>query len=323
MKNEKILNAMGKISDDLIADADIPADKESHTTVWVKWAVMAACLCLVIGGFLLLKNSTPAPSLTGDSAPVIEPVFRGPTEGTIGNELTAPNHIASTNQNGGKINVYSIASLEVDTADMLTKLQAAGWAKAECTLSGEYSFFLKGALGETHNELTEEMCKELAKAFMVDSGLDAHLGEYGVFDCEYKFSTADGLAVTYCYFLCGGERTGAYIRFVFEGYKHIGEIQAHIYASECIDNLTVLSLDDALKTAYKMNSDGKLEKINADEFRVQNVKLVYVNGLPYYKFAGFGRNTRMYIDGFALAVNIAESSVQAQLLEQHTAFKFE
>ena len=82
-------------------------------------------------------------------------------------------------------------------------------------------------------------------------------------------------------------------------------------------------MDDALKTAYKMNSDGKLEEINADDYRIQNVKLIYVNGLPYYKFAGFGINNRSYIDGFALAISIDESAIQAQLLAQHAAFKFE
>ena len=54
-----------------------------------------------------------------------------------------------------------------------------------------------------------------------------------------------------------------------------------------------------------------------------NEKLMYINGLPYYRFHGYGRNTREFIDGFALAVNIAESVVSDELFKQHAAFCFE
>jgi len=311
MKNEKIMNAMGKISDELIEDAVITTEKKTHTAVWVRWAAMAACLCLVICGLFMMQNSTPMPSATGDNPSVVDPVFRGPTDGT-----TAPN------QSGEKINVYKIASLNLNISDMLAKLDLAGWERAECTILGEHSFYLKGTLNETCNELDTEVCKELAKAFMEDSGLVVQLGKYGVVDYAYETTIADGLVVTYCYFMCEGERTGAYIRLIFEDYKHIGEVQAHVYSSTCIDHLTLLSLNDALKTAYKKNSAGKLEEINADDYRIQNAQLIYVNGLPYYKFTGFGRNNRAFIDGFALAVDIAESAIEAQLLEQHAAFCF-
>ena len=324
MKNERIFSAVGKISDDLIEDAAITAKKKTHTMVWVRWSAMAACLCLVVCAMFMMQNRTPIPPVSGDNPPITDPVFRGPTDETTNDETTTPsNDATSPNENGEKISVYQITSLDLDIAEMLNNLESAGWRKTECTMSGEYSFFLKGTLSEAHNDLTEEECMDLAKAFMVDSGLSAHIGKYGVFECAYESSVADGLVVTYCYFLCEGERTGAYIRFVFEGYKHIGEVQANVYSSECIDNLTLLQLDEALETAYMVNSEGKLEEINADEFRVQNVKLVYVNGLPYYKFAGYGRNTRLYINGFALAINVDESAIQEQLLEQHADFKFE
>ena len=48
MKNEKILNAMEKISDELIENAAITTGKKGHTVVWVRWAAMVACLCLVV-----------------------------------------------------------------------------------------------------------------------------------------------------------------------------------------------------------------------------------------------------------------------------------
>ena len=324
MKNERIFNAIGKISDELIEDAAIIPKKKTRTVTWVRWAAMAACLCLVVCGLFMLQNRVPKPPVSEDNPPVVDPIFRGPNDETTVSETTTPNNEAtSPAKNGEKIGVYKIASLDFDIAEMLQNLESAGWKKTKCTMSGEYSFFLKGTLSKAQSEMTEEACLDLAKAFMVDSGLGEHIKKYGVFDFVYESSVADGLIVAYCYFLCEGERTGAYIRFVFEGDKHIGEVQAHVYASEFIDHLTLLPLDEALETACMVNSEGKLEEINADEFMIQNIKLVYVNGLPYYKFAGFGRNIRLYINGFALAVRLDESVAQAQLLEQHNAFKFE
>lgn len=68
MKNEKIFNAVGKISDELIEDAIITTGKKTHTTVWVKWAAMAACLCLAVAAFIVPKlqnNATgPVPQLS-------------------------------------------------------------------------------------------------------------------------------------------------------------------------------------------------------------------------------------------------------------------
>ena len=60
MKNEKLLNAMGKISNELIEDAAITAEKKGHAVVWVRWAAMVACLCLVVSiaiPFLYIKTS--------------------------------------------------------------------------------------------------------------------------------------------------------------------------------------------------------------------------------------------------------------------------
>lgn len=48
MRNKEILNAMGKIGDDLIEDADIESIKKPQRSIWWKVLATAACLCLVI-----------------------------------------------------------------------------------------------------------------------------------------------------------------------------------------------------------------------------------------------------------------------------------
>ena len=47
MKNERLIHAIGKIDDDLIFNAfnDVKAGKKER---WLKWGVVAACLCLIV-----------------------------------------------------------------------------------------------------------------------------------------------------------------------------------------------------------------------------------------------------------------------------------
>lgn len=56
MKNEKLLNVIGKIDDDLIFGAfhDTKAKKKN---AWSKWGAIAACLCLAVAGVAIWSNS--------------------------------------------------------------------------------------------------------------------------------------------------------------------------------------------------------------------------------------------------------------------------
>jgi len=56
VKSKKILTAMGKISDDLIEDADIASNKKPQRSVWWKVVAIAACLCLLITGGSMIGN---------------------------------------------------------------------------------------------------------------------------------------------------------------------------------------------------------------------------------------------------------------------------
>lgn len=67
MKNERLLDALEKIDEDLIAEA-APGNKppkKSNSVVWMKWGTMAACACLIIGLgiFSIGRNAKP-----GDTA---------------------------------------------------------------------------------------------------------------------------------------------------------------------------------------------------------------------------------------------------------------
>ena len=49
MTNENILDAIGGINENAVQDAK--AYKRPKSKRWFRWGAMAACLCLVIGGF--------------------------------------------------------------------------------------------------------------------------------------------------------------------------------------------------------------------------------------------------------------------------------
>ena len=327
MTRKQISEAISNINQKHILEAsyNVVTPKRSSYS-WVKWSSLAACLCLLICGLFIARNDLVPPPATDEDPTIVDTHYRGPSEESTGNEITNPSTNPSDSSQVAKtINVYKTESLDLDSkkiTEFQSNLESAGWSQTECTLINEYGFNLKGTINNDQKKPGANDCKKLAEEFMKDSGLTVHLGKYGVFDYEYESSVGDGFVVTYCYFMCDGEKTGAYIRFIFEGYKHIGEVQAHIYSSQCIDELSLLSLEEALNSAYRL-TEGHLEKVNAEDYRIQNTKLIYINGLPYYRFDGYGINTRAFINGFALAIDINSSSISEQLISQHQAFKFE
>lgn len=51
MKEEKLLDALGKIEDEMVLEAapESSAQGKKKTPMWIKWAAMAACVCLLVG----------------------------------------------------------------------------------------------------------------------------------------------------------------------------------------------------------------------------------------------------------------------------------
>lgn len=55
MNEEKILNAIGLVGDDLITRADGPIPAAGFGKSWLRWGTLAACLCAVVGLSVLLR----------------------------------------------------------------------------------------------------------------------------------------------------------------------------------------------------------------------------------------------------------------------------
>lgn len=97
MRNKEILNAMGKIGDDLIEDADIASMKKPHRSVWWKMLATAACLCLVIA-LLPLFGIDEQP---GSFNPLVITVYAQGEDGKI---------VQTTLKLGEKVKMYPQAS---------------------------------------------------------------------------------------------------------------------------------------------------------------------------------------------------------------------
>lgn len=66
MKEERILNVLGKVDEKYIKEADPEVKTKRKAPVWTKWVAMAACLCLVIGAVVMFPhtdNNPPDPQL--------------------------------------------------------------------------------------------------------------------------------------------------------------------------------------------------------------------------------------------------------------------
>jgi hypothetical protein len=56
MKNEKLLQAIGKIDDELVYGAVNDTKERKKKNTWVKWSAMAACMCLIVGSIAMISH---------------------------------------------------------------------------------------------------------------------------------------------------------------------------------------------------------------------------------------------------------------------------
>lgn len=72
-QQEKLFRAIGFVGDDLIQRADVPVERQSIHTAWIKWAALAACCALVIGlaaklPLFQMKSASQAPEAASMNA---------------------------------------------------------------------------------------------------------------------------------------------------------------------------------------------------------------------------------------------------------------
>lgn len=109
MKKEQLYDALGGINENYINEAHQTAKKKTRAG-WVKWAAMAACLCLVVAGALVL------PRLRSDS---VEPNPQLSSNPNVGTEQPNGDEIATQ---PNSTNVLLVSTVDgVASADMDVK----------------------------------------------------------------------------------------------------------------------------------------------------------------------------------------------------------
>ena len=86
-QQEKLFRAIGFVGDDLIQRADVPVERKTVNTTWVKWAALAACCVLVIG---LASRLPLLGAKTGNTAPETASMMLDSTTATAEAKSEAP-----------------------------------------------------------------------------------------------------------------------------------------------------------------------------------------------------------------------------------------
>ncbi len=179
MKKERILNAVGKISDDLIEDAAVVAKKESSAVIRRRWVALAACLCLVmIGAFA-------APALKGDHGGVTpQPGINHETNDALqenDNNTTQPANLLVVNE----VDNITIADMDV---------QFSHYGSLSETENEVVLKQFETAMGLRYNAFTAKIPDTyvIKSFYSVDVPSDAARTEYVPHDYVFEYQTEDG-----------------------------------------------------------------------------------------------------------------------------------
>jgi len=74
MNGEKLLRAMSYVDEDLVERAEKTTRRKSP---WVRWAALAACLCLALGGWMMVKTVVPTVFSAKSAAPAAQDISGG------------------------------------------------------------------------------------------------------------------------------------------------------------------------------------------------------------------------------------------------------
>lgn len=204
-----------------------------------------------------------------------------------------------------KINVYTNLGLGIDLdylEQMVNSLANQGWNRLEYNLYDEYAFIMKSEEIGTIISLSDEECREQTEIFLENSGLSKLFEKEGM-EYEIQSEINNGLNESFCHLLYNGERTGSYTRFIFQDRNICEECQAYLYRSDFIGSADLIPLESALKKAFYIDEVTDTS-IDDTDYSIRNIDIKYVNGIPYYRFTGYGKNTRTAITGYSLAINI-------------------
>lgn len=235
-------------------------------------------------------------------------------------ELKLPEKEKEQSGSENVLNVYDneMLILEETFSDLLlNRLRKKGWGEYSFQVMEKGSYYLKS---KSQGSILTDKKKYLvlAKEFIRDSGLKFYLNKKDI-GLDYKVEGEKGQYSAFCYLLYDKKKTGSCIRMNFEGDKICAECLMYLYQVKLLEKLPAKSWRIAMKNAFYIDSNAK-EKNDYQNYVVKNLGMKYVNGLPYYTFNAYGTDTRIYLSGYALAVDIEKAENKNKLEEKYLSF---
>lgn len=292
MKSEKLLDAIGEISEKYIHEAT-PGSKRARP--WLGTAVTAAAAVLVIGiAALAVPRLTLHPEPT---PPVIEePVGEGPAGPVEGENILWYHNLTLTDEAAAfvspetvELGVFHDAVFTQEEIDaVVQRLQDAGWEDMTSTNYGSVVFFsqpekdpksLEEIIAEKQEDpvTVSEADVERARQFIADSGLDTLIYEKTGVELVQEADMTRSILVFYGYY--DGMKTNTYVRMSFYENGDLAEAKLYAVIPET-KTVPALPLEDALKNAYGLILYGGGD--DYDPHTVTAVRLEHEYGLPYY-----------------------------------------
>lgn len=280
MKNEKLLNAIGKINDDFIGKT-APNSKKENLPKKALWRVAAACLTICAFGAIYLINSYQL--------------------------INNPNNLVEISQNG-----YNTQFLFSDLIDIPTSIKVENQVlneilASELTIyspSGTSAFKTEDLLyfaDETKNGIVKygEDSKSSSDQILNNTGINDLLLTQG-FTLKYDKNLSNAYSGSY-YNLSNDIYTfydGVFISQVNS--TNFIDVQLAVQSYEAkAQTVEALSLKDALKDCFFIGAENSLQSQNVS---ISNIRLIYVDGLPFYMFKGeLSEGEGHSYNGFALA----------------------
>ena len=306
MKSDKLLDAIGEISEKFIREA-APGKKRARP--WLGTAI-AAALALVLGVTALTvprltRQPEPAPPVIEEPVaeePVPAQIWEDPAgeapAGAAENENILWYHALTLTAEAAafvspetvELGVFRDAVFTEEEIDaVVQRLLDAGWEDMTSTnYDGKVVFFsqpekdpksLEEIIAEKQEDpgTFSEADVERARQFIADSGLDELIYEKTGVELVQEADMTRSILVFYGYY--NGMKTNTYIRMSFYENGDLAEAKLYAVIPET-RTVPALPLEEALQNAYGLILYGGGD--DYDPHTVTAVRLEYAYGLPYY-----------------------------------------
>jgi len=221
-----------------------------------------------------------------------------------------------------EIAIFDFEPIVIDEAtanSFIDNLSDNGWDNHEFQRTDENGLYFIGSKERGEGFDNEEEHIEAFEHFMELSGLNAYFEDKGI-NLRGELVGEKEQYTKFYWLTTDGAETNSYIRINLESDKICGECKMYLCENTVIKKIPSVSFEEALKYAFYAESEIPND-LSEREFRVNNVDIRYINGLPYYDFIAYIVDTRGAVSGYAPAISFDEIMTDEILLQKFMNFE--